>query len=624
MGTRDFDLCTLVISDDNLYASVLAEVGTILSAGDVKRTLMKAGIVGSYPDEQIEMLLDASAPGEPVLVAAGTPPELGVDARIEYFFETERRVAAALSDYENLDWRSVRDRSFVKAGAVVARKHPPTRGTDGRDLFGQRIVARNGEDVLLQCGENVAFGPDGRSLVARKSGIAKLAENGSVSVADVVSVNDVDLSTGSICTLGAVMVDGNVTEGFVVEAAGDVYVRGNIEAGTVIAGGRVIVGGGLRHHGKIEAVGVVAVRFVDPDCTIHTLGDLTVVGSAVGAQLSALGHVVVGHEIAGGRVESATHIECAHAGSEGGVRTLFVLGHGPTAETVVMAKRELTNLERRLGRAPSHDDDTEVASLKAPPLPAGVDHGAPGVAWAETPPQPADVRARTSSLPARAGSLPARRSPSQPPPRTAPSLSPQRPSAALPARPGSLPARPGGLPARPGSLPARTGSLPAMPARPASLPALPARPGSLPVRAAPLSSMRMPAASARPSQQMLAKPSVASMRAAPAARAPEAAVTAAKREFQLEYQLLTTERQIAFHEHRLALPNAHVHFVAIAEQAYPGVIVRIDREELALEALYSARRFVVVDGAMKAFPIDAAFLPELDETGSGRGRLPPA
>ena len=123
---------------------------------------------------------------------------------------------------------------------------------------------------------------------------------------------------------------------------------------------------------------------------------------------------------------------------------------------------------------------------------------------------------------------------------------------------------------------------------------------------------------------MLAKPSVASMRAAPAARAPEAAVTAAKREFQLEYQLLTTERQIAFHEHRLALPNAHVHFVAIAEQAYPGVIVRIDREELALEALYSARRFVVVDGAMKAFPIDAAFLPELDETGSGRGRLPPA
>jgi hypothetical protein len=114
------------------------------------------------------------------------------------------------------------------------------------------------------------------------------------------------------------------------------------------------------------------------------------------------------------------------------------------------------------------------------------------------------------------------------------------------------------------------------------------------------------------------------MRAAPAARAPEASVTPAKREFQLEYQLLTTERQIAFHEHRLALPNAHVHFVAIAEQAHPGVVVRIDREELALDSLYSARRFVVVDGAMKAFPIDAAYLPEIDEAASGRATTPSA
>jgi hypothetical protein len=609
MGTRDFDLCTLVISDDSLYASALAQVGTVLSATDVKRALTKAGIVGAYPDEQIDMLLDASAPGEPVLVAAGTPPELGVDARIEYFFETERRAVASLSDYDNLDWRSVHDRSFVKAGAVVARKHPPTRGVDGRDLFGQRIVARNGEDVLLQCGENVAFGPDGRTLVARKSGIAKLAENGSVSIADVVSVKDVDLSTGSVCTLGAVMVDGNVTEGFIVEAAGDVYVHGNIEAGTVIAGGRVIVGGGLRHHGKIEAVGDVAVRFVDPECSVQTLGDLTVVGSAVGARLTALGRVVVGHEIAGGRVESATHIECRRAGSEASVRTLFVLGHGPTAEAVTMAKRELTNLERRLGRAPSHDDDgdSEVASLKAPPVPVEVNRGAAAVARVGSPLRASDARLRPSSLPQRPGP----RLPSEPPP------APTRPSARLPAsiptRPGSLPA----APARPGSLPAapaRPGSLPAAPARPGSLPAAPARPGSLPARpGAPLSSMRMPAASARPSQQLLARPSASSMRAAPAARAPDAAIASAKREFQLEYQMLATERQIAFHDRRFALAQAHVHFVAIADEAHPGVVVRIDREEVVLDAMYSARRFVVVDGAMKTLPLDAAFLPELDE-----------
>jgi hypothetical protein len=61
-----------------------------------------------------------------------------------------------------------------------------------------------------------------------------------------------------------------------------------------------------------------------------------------------------------------------------------------------------------------------------------------------------------------------------------------------------------------------------------------------------------------------------------------------------------------------------VHFVAVAEEAHPGVVVRIDREELTLEASYAARRFVVVDGAMKAFPLDAAYLPELDDAAAGR------
>ncbi len=587
--SRDFDLCTLVISDDNLYASVAAEVGTVLSVSDVKRALVKAGIVGAYDDDQIGALLDMAAPGDPVLVAAGTPPVLGVDARIEHFFQTESRVVAGEGSGDKLDWKAIRDRSFVKAGAVLARKHAPTKGVDGRDLFGQRIIARHGEDCALLVGENVAFGTDGRSLVARKAGVAKLNENGSVSVADVITVKDVDLASGSLCTLGAVVVDGNVTEGFTVEAAGDVYVRGNVESATIVAGGRVIVGGGVRQHGKIDAVGSVAVRFVDPESSVPTLGDLDVIGSAIGAQLSALGPVVVGVEIAGGRVESATSIQCQRAGSEADVRTLFVVGTGPTPETIALARNEITALERRLGRTPSHDaEDEGVPSLRAPLVPQDTPARSPS----HPPPR--------TSLPASAARLTGR---SEPPPRgslparpLAPSLGP-RPS--LPQRP--TPHAPAAAAPRPGSLPARSSA--SIPVRPSgSLPSRPLVPS--------VSSMRVAAVSARPSQQMLVRPSVASMRTAPSARATEQAVTSAKREFQLEHQLLATKRQIAFHASREAHASAHVAFVLVESEAHAGVVVRIDREETILEGASTGRRFVLVEGELRALVPDAPFTPE--------------
>lgn len=594
--TRDFDLCSLVISDDNLYASVVAEVGTLLAVSDVKRALTKAGIVGAYEDEQIQAMLDMAEPGDPVLVAAGTPPVLGVDARIEYFFQTESRVVASEGSEDKLDWKAIRDRSFVKAGAVLARKHAPTKGVDGRDLFGQKIIARHGEDCVLLVGENVAFGPDGRSLVARKSGVAKLNENGSVSVVDVITVKDVDLASGSLCTLGAVVVDGNVTEGFTVEAAGDVYVRGNVEAATIVAGGRVIIGGGVRQHGKVEAVGSVALRFVDPESSVHTLGDLDVVGSSIGAQLSALGPISVGVEIAGGRVESATSIHCQRAGSEADVRTLFVVVPGPTAETIAMAKSEVASLERRLGRAPSNEEDDEgVPSLRAPLAPREV-----GARPASQPPP----RPSLGAAPPRPGGR------SEPPPRPSLPLRPLTPSGSP--RP-SLPQRPAPIASsaapRPGSLPARpSASIPARPslstqARPSgSLPARPLVPSA--------SSMRVPAAGGRPSQQMLARPSVSSMRAVPSARATEQAVASAKREFQLEHQLLATKRQVAFHAEREGASTPHVPFVLVEGSVHAGVVVRIDREEIALESARAGARFVIVEGELRVLAPEAPFLPE--------------
>ena len=117
--------------------------------------------------------------------------------------------------------------------------------------------------------------------------------------------------------------------------------------------------------------------------------------------------------------------------------------------------------------------------------------------------------------------------------------------------------------------------------------------------------MRIPSVTARPSQQILLRPSAASMRAAPAARPNEVAITSAKKEFQNEHQLLSTRRQLAFHrEHTEA---SEVPFVLVEEAIHGGVVVRIDREEMRLDGTLFARRFAIVDGLLRTLSVEAPY-----------------
>ena len=117
--------------------------------------------------------------------------------------------------------------------------------------------------------------------------------------------------------------------------------------------------------------------------------------------------------------------------------------------------------------------------------------------------------------------------------------------------------------------------------------------------------MRVPAVTTRPSQQILLRPSAASMRAAPAARPNEVAITSAKKEFQNEHQLLSTRRQLAFHREHAQASAAP--FVLVEEAIHGGVVVRIDREEMRLDGTLFARRFAIVDGVLLTLNVDAPY-----------------
>ncbi len=93
----------------------------------------------------------------------------------------------------------------------------------------------------------------------------------------------------------------------------------------------------------------------------------------------------------------------------------------------------------------------------------------------------------------------------------------------------------------------------------------------------------------------------------PSARATEHAVTSAKREFQVEHQLVATKRQIAFQENRERASTLHIPFVLVELDARAGVVVRIDRDETTLESGRPGARFVIIEGELRVLTADAPF-----------------
>jgi uncharacterized protein (DUF342 family) len=139
-----------------------------------------------------------------------------------------------------VDYKNVDNIHTVEAGAVLAVKHPATPGEPGCDVFGKPSPAKPGKDVQFKVGTNVTLSEDGMKLMAAKGGF--LYHQASViCIGEAYEVKgDVGFKTGNIRYHGTVHVQGNVGDGFAVEADQDVTVDGTVDGSNVTS-----------HHGGI-------------------------------------------------------------------------------------------------------------------------------------------------------------------------------------------------------------------------------------------------------------------------------------------------------------------------------------------------------------------------------------
>lgn len=268
-------------------------------------------------------------PQEEVVVAKCEDPKDGRDGYFEPFFD--QMGSGAIDDSGNIDFSERGAAQTVEAGTKLGRIHPPGRGTPGRDVLGQMLACRDGEQCQMQIGENVELEADGQTCVAMEPGVI-VNTPWNLAVTDLYQVDtDLDYSVGNLrLSKGSVNIKGSVREGFTIISPGNVWVGETVEGATIESEADVIVKGGLSMNdkGRIIADGSVSARFA-LHAVVEAKGDVVIGGSITDSFIMAHGRIICTKEkglIQGGELHCAKGLECNEIGSDLGVATKIIVG----------------------------------------------------------------------------------------------------------------------------------------------------------------------------------------------------------------------------------------------------------------------------------------------------------
>jgi hypothetical protein len=326
--------------------------------------LQNSNVVHGFKEEVLRALDDEPRYREPILVAEGTSPENGADARVVYNFDTNGSSVNLKETDGRVDFKELNIIENVVEGQVLAKKAPPGKGTAGRTVTGKLLKATDGEDTEIQVGKNVRISEDGQSAYAEINGQVTVI-NGKINVEPVYVVNgDVNLKTGNILFLGTVMVKGNVEDGFNVKASGNIEVMGNVGKCQLDAEGDIIVHQGVtgKGGGKVHAGKNLWSKFIE-NATADVDGMVVVSDGIINSDVSATSKVICKGKrasIVGGTTRAAEEINAKTLGSVAGMETVLAVGYDPTSkERLDQLKQQNSDHERELD-----DIDRNLSTLQ--------------------------------------------------------------------------------------------------------------------------------------------------------------------------------------------------------------------------------------------------------------------
>ena len=314
--------------------------GSDLSFDSVIGFLKNNNVIHGINEAAITEFEDHPVYNQPVLVAEGTKPVNGEDAKIIYTFETDRSVKLKEVNGK-VDFKEMNLVQNVVEGQVLAKKVAAKEGTPGRTVTGKLLPAKDGRDATISAGQNVKLSEDGMTATAMINGQVIISAD-KINVEPILVVQgDVNLkSGGNVIFLGTVLVKGSVEDGFKVKAAGNIEVIGNVGKCELDAEGDIIVHQGIngKSGGVVKSSKGVWAKFIE-NSTVEA-GDIVVASDGIiNSEVLANKKVVCQGKratIVGGRIRAAEEIRAKALGSVAGSETILEVGYDPKSKASLL------------------------------------------------------------------------------------------------------------------------------------------------------------------------------------------------------------------------------------------------------------------------------------------------
>ena len=329
-------LMTVDIEDQEMRASVVLTPpgmnGADISREELEHFLKNNGVVHGLLMADIEALIDEPVYSRKVVVAQGTKPIPGQDARIIYNFDTTLRIKPKEIE-GRVDFKELNTIRNVLKNEELARKEPAQRGIPGRTVTGRILTTKDGRDVPFDLGNNVTLSKDGLRVLATSDGQVMLLQN-KITVETVMVISgNVNNSVGNINFLGSVLVKGSVDDGFTVKAVGNIEVLGNVGKAVLETHADIIVHQGINGGGEGHVIAGQSLwsKFIQ-NAKVEAGTFVIVSDGILHSQVTAGKKILCKGKrakIVGGYLRASEEINASSLGAIGSDETILEVGFDP-------------------------------------------------------------------------------------------------------------------------------------------------------------------------------------------------------------------------------------------------------------------------------------------------------
>ncbi|MGL4393950.1 MAG: FapA family protein [Brevinema sp.] len=337
-------------ASDDMSASITISrpktQGRIPDISEIIAKLKDIGVIHGIKENYITEILDNNLFDVSLVIAEGTPVEMGQDAYIEDSFSQSENIKHAVRADGSVDFKELNIIHNVHEGDILATMYPATKGTPGRTVSGSSIPTTPGKEIEWNLGQNVAVTPDKKHVVATMAG-QFFVQDKKLCVDPALEISsDVDLSTGNIDFLGNIIIKGNVTDGFNVISGGNIEIHGHIGKCFIQAAGNIIAHQGIQGKDEncIECKGDLYARFVERS-NVFVGGNIFITKALLHSNvICEKGIYVFGDKkpiIAGGDIKAKNEIISANIGAESYIETLIEVGYSQELETEIAQQQSI-------------------------------------------------------------------------------------------------------------------------------------------------------------------------------------------------------------------------------------------------------------------------------------------